>query len=50
MIHEILDLFCHYSGHKVNSSKSKIFYCFNTDASVQEEVENMLGFSQIDDL
>lgn len=49
-IHEILYRFCYYSGHKVNSLKSKIFFSTNTDDVTKDAIENLLGFQQSDDL
>lgn len=50
VMHEIIDEFCKYSGHKVSSSKSKFFFSKNTDDVVKDSIVNVLGFQLTEDL
>lgn len=42
--------FCYFSGHKVNSFKSKIFFSSNIGVSIKKDIGNLLGFQQTEDL
>lgn len=44
VMHKIIDEFCQYSGHKVSSCKSKLFFSNNTEVTVKDSITNMLGF------
>lgn len=46
----ILDQFCVYFGHKVNTSKSKIYLSTNTDFNARLLVDNILSFQQVEEL
>ncbi|KAE8657871.1 hypothetical protein F3Y22_tig00116976pilonHSYRG00007 [Hibiscus syriacus] len=49
-IHAILNEFGHYSGHRVNPQKYKIFFSPNTDVEIASSICSILGFSQVSDL
>ncbi|KAE8714245.1 30S ribosomal protein S1 [Hibiscus syriacus] len=46
----ILDQFSHFSGHKVNFNKSKIFFSANTPMSLADRICNKLGFQRSNNL
>lgn len=50
VMQETLDTFCLYSGHKINASKSKLFFFHNTDDNLRAMIGNIMGFQPIDDL
>ncbi|MBA0736674.1 hypothetical protein Gogos_010197 [Gossypium gossypioides] len=47
---EKLGHFCHFSGHKVNAGKSKIYFSTNTKKLVKGMISEQLGFQGVDDL
>lgn len=50
VIADILDRFCMASGHKVNASKTHIYFSPSTRSEVASAISNRLGFSKVDDL
>lgn len=49
-IQKILKRFCVYSGHKVNPSKSKIYFSTNIEVLTRWVFANVIGFHEADDL
>ncbi|KAA3473917.1 Retrovirus-related Pol polyprotein LINE-1 [Gossypium australe] len=50
IICDVLSLFGAASGHKVNGTKTNIFFSKNINANISTEICNILGFSMTDNL
>lgn len=50
MLDNVLNLFCANSSHKVNTSKTTIFFSKNTEVKLAKLISQILGFKQVRDL
>lgn len=47
VIRFVLDSFCHFSGQKVNSSKSQIFFSPSIPLEVADHICSKIGFNRV---
>ncbi|KAH1089937.1 hypothetical protein J1N35_017194 [Gossypium stocksii] len=50
VIKNILDEFCNYSGHRINSRKTNIFFSNGVDDNLRERISNFFGFQKVTNL
>lgn len=46
----ILDRFCKFSGHRINSQKTNIFFSKEVDENLTWRISNFLGFHRVNNL
>ncbi|KAA3482036.1 RNA-directed DNA polymerase (Reverse transcriptase) [Gossypium australe] len=50
LLKSILYLFCDISGHKISGRKSNIFFSKNTKADIRNQISQLLGFQEVQNL
>ncbi|KAH1064797.1 hypothetical protein J1N35_029784 [Gossypium stocksii] len=50
VIKNILDNFCNYSGHKINTRKTNIFFSKGVDDSLRKWISSLFGFQEVNNL
>ncbi|KAA3463577.1 LINE-1 reverse transcriptase isogeny [Gossypium australe] len=49
-LERILSLFCGISGHKISARKSQIFFSKNTEADTRNQISQLFGFQEVQNL
>ncbi|XP_039014644.1 uncharacterized protein LOC120144710 [Hibiscus syriacus] len=50
VIRGILELFCNFSGQKINIQKTTIYYSMNVDSSLKNSISASFGFQEVQNL
>ncbi|KAA3461669.1 LINE-1 reverse transcriptase isogeny [Gossypium australe] len=50
VLKEILNRFCEFSGHKISSRKSNVFFAKGVDPSIYDQISQLFGYQKVSNL
>lgn len=50
VLKDTLDMFCGFSGHKINALKTNIFFSKGVEDSIADTISSLFGFQQTENL